>query len=138
MKSRWPRTRAQDGFTLIEALVSFTIFALMSTALVLLLLTSVTVVQANRLDSHAVALAVQEKEDVRSIAYSVISGLTSRDPYTTASPNMFKGTAFTVHSDITANQPIANVCTITTTVSWSYKGGARSYVLRSVYAAVNS
>jgi type II secretory pathway pseudopilin PulG len=133
-----PKRLSDTGFTLIEALVTCVIFALMSVAIISLLLTSVTVARANSLDSHAVALAIQEKEDVRSISYPVVAGLTTRDPYPTASPNLFNGTSFTVHSDISADQPIANVCTIITTVSWSHMGSTRSYVLRSIYAAVNS
>ena len=134
-------TRSDRGFTLIELLVCIAILAVMSLAILNMLLMSATVMESNALSSHAVALAVQEKEDVRSIDYTVVAAMTARDPYTTASPDRFpapNGIAFTVHSDISANTPIANVCTITTTVSWSHKGTQRTYVLRSLYAAVNS
>ncbi len=119
---------------MIEAMISMTIFAAAASATFNMLMVSVFTLRANSLDTHAVALATQEREDLRSLEYPVIA---TRDPYTTGSPNLFNGTSFTVHSDVQADQPAANMKTVTTTVSWNYLGRARSYAIQTIYTNVN-
>ena len=129
-----PRKTSQRGSSLIEAMIAMTIFAAAASATFNMLMMSVFTLRANSLDTHAVALATQEREDIRSIQYPAIA---TRDPYTTGSPDVFKGTSFTVHSDVQADQPAANMKTVTITVSWNYLGRPCTYTIRTVYTNVN-
>lgn len=126
--------RSVDGSTLIEALVAMTIFATAAAAAFSMLMLSVATTRANALDTHAVALATQERENLRSLVYDSI---VTRDPYTSASPNVWEGTKFTVHSAVQNDQPAANMKTVTVTVSWSHSGMPRSYSLSTIYTNVN-
>jgi Tfp pilus assembly protein PilV len=126
--------RSEEGFTLIDALVGMTVLAVSSQALLGMLLCSVFNVRANSLQTHAVTLAIQEREDLRSLAYSAIA---TRDPYTTSSPNTFSGMPFTVHSEVQNGVPIANTKTVTVTTSWSFSGQARSYSLQTIFTNIN-
>jgi prepilin-type N-terminal cleavage/methylation domain-containing protein len=128
------RKGSEKGFSLIEAIISTAIFAAVASATFSMLMMSYYTLRANSLDTHAVTLATQEREDLRSLQYMVIA---TRDPYTTASPNLFNGTPFTVHSEVLADQPTANMKTVTITVSWSYLGKARNYRIQTLYTNVN-
>jgi prepilin-type N-terminal cleavage/methylation domain-containing protein len=125
---------SQKGSTLIEALVAMAIFAAGASATFSMLMLSLVTARANALDTHAVALATQEREDLRSLVYA---NIVSRDPYTSASPDVFGGAKFTVHSEVQNDQPAANMKTVTVTVSWNYKGAPRSYSLSTIYTNVN-
>jgi Tfp pilus assembly protein PilV len=129
-----PRRNSDKGSSLIEAMISMAIFATAASATFSMLMMSYYTLRANSLDTHAVALATQEREELRSLQYPVIA---TRDPYTAGSPNLFNGTPFTVHSEVSADQPAANMKTVTITVSWSYLGKARNYQIRTVYTNVN-
>ncbi len=122
------------GFTLIEVLVAMAIFAAGASATFNMLMLALATARANALDTHAVALATQEREDLRSLVYA---NIVSRDPYTSASPDVFGGSGFTVHSDVQNDQPGPNMKTVTVTVSWSYRGTPRSYSLSTMYTNVN-
>src|SRR5262245_22854780 len=78
------RAKCSKGSTLIETLVAMTVFAAAASATFNMLMMAICATRANALDSHAVSLATQEREDLRSLQYPVI---TTRDPYTTASPD---------------------------------------------------
>lgn len=123
-----------SGFTLIDTLVGVTIFAIASNAMLGMLMFSMLTVRATSLDTHGVALAVQEEEDLRSIVYSAIA---SRDPYPANAPDVFQGVPFAVHSEVQVDQPAANMKTLTITVSWKYHGRPQSYALQSVYTNIN-
>jgi hypothetical protein len=102
-----------------------------------MLMMAIFTTRANALDSHAVALATQEREDLRSLQYPVIA---TRDPYTTASPDRFpapNGTPFTVHSEVQNDTPSSNMKTVTITTSWNYLGRSRSYQIQTVYTNLN-
>ena len=128
------RRTLQNGSSLIEAIISMAIFAAAASATFSMLMMSFYTLRANSLDTHAVSLATEEREDLRSLQYPVIA---TRDRYTTGSPNLFNGTPFTVHSDVQTDQPAANMKTVTITVSWNYLGKPRSYQIRTVYTNVN-
>ena len=130
-------TKRSTGSTLIETLVAITIFAAAASATFSMLMMAMFTTRANSLNSHAVALATQEREDLRSLQYPVIA---TRDTYTTASPDRFpapNGTAFTVHSEVQNNTPSTNMKTVTITTSWNYLGRFRSYQIQTVYTNLN-
>ncbi len=122
------------GSTLIEALVAMAIFAAGASATFSMLMLSLVMARGNSLDTHAVALATQEREDLRSLIYA---NIVTRDPYTSGSPDVYGGANFTVHTDVQADQPATNMKTVAVTVSWTYKGQPRNYSLSTIYTNVN-
>ena len=128
------RERFEAGSTLIEALVATTIFAVGASATFGMLMFSLATARANALDTHAVALATQEREDLRSLVYD---NIVTRDPYTSAAPDVWGGSKFTVHSEVQSDQPAANMKTVTVAVSWNYNGLPRSYSLSTIYTNVD-
>ena len=62
------RLRSKDGSTLIEALVAITIFAATASAAFSMLAFAVTTMRENELNAYAASLAVQEREDLRSMS----------------------------------------------------------------------
>ncbi len=128
------RKRSQKGFTLIDTLVGMTVLAVTSNAMLSMLMLSSYNTRTNAINTHAVTLAIQEREDQRSLSYAAIA---NRDPYTTAAPDRYNGVAFTVHSEVQADQPAVNMKTVTVTTSWNYLGSSRQYSLQTVYTNIN-
>jgi Tfp pilus assembly protein PilV len=122
--------RSAEGSALIEALVAVTVFAATAAAAFNMLAFSLVTSRENALNTHAVALAVQEREDLRALAYSQIA---TRDVFTAGSPNLFTNTAFTVHTDVQTDQPAANMKTVTVTVAWTHRALPRTYSLQTIY-----
>lgn len=123
-----------SGFSVIEALVASTVFATAMAAAAGMLTLSMKTTQASALDAHATAIAQEELENLRSLVYASIA---SRDTYTSASPHVFGGARYTMHTDVQADSPAANMKTITVTVSWTDHGAPRSYELRTIYTNIN-
>lgn len=128
------RRRLEKGTTLIETLVATAVLLAGASSMLNMLTLSALTTRANALDTHAVALAVQEREDMRSLVYSAIA---TRDPYPTGSPDLFNGVGFTVHTDVQTDQPAASMKTVSVTVSWRCRGQPRSYALQTVYTNIN-
>lgn len=121
------------GSSLIEALVASAVLTVGAAAAASMLTLSSTTSQSSTLGAHAVALAQQEMEDLRSLVYASIL---TRDSYPPNAPDVFNGTSFTVHTNVQADQPVANVKTITVTVSWTDRG-ARTYDLQTIYTNIS-
>jgi Tfp pilus assembly protein PilV len=122
------RIRATSGFTVIETLIAMMVLTTAATAMLGMLTMSVVKTRESVQESRAVSLAVQERENLRSLVYSAI---VTRDPYTTGSPyTAGDGVNFAVHSDVADDQPAANMKTVTVTTSWTYS-------LQTVYANIN-
>ncbi len=124
------RCRSKDGSTLIETLVAITVFAATASAAFNMLGMAVRTARENELNAFASALAVKEREDLRSLVYSAIA---TRDTYPSNNPKFYKNTAFTVHTDVQDSQPAANMKTVTVTVSWNYRSLPRTYALQTIY-----
>jgi Tfp pilus assembly protein PilV len=125
-----PRAR---GSSLIEALVASAVLTVGAAAAAGMLTLSSSTSQSSTLGAHAVALAQQEMEDLRSLVYAQIL---TRDPYPPSTPDVFNGTKFTVHSNVQNDQPAANMKTITVTVSWT-DHGTRTYDLQTIYTNIS-
>lgn len=122
------------GFGVVEALVASTILAVGTAAAASMLTLSMTTTRSHAFDAHAVALAEREMEDLRSLLYASIA---TRDPFPVNAPDVFNGAAFTVHTDVQAEQPAANMKTIAVTVSWTDHGVPRRYVLQTIYTNIS-
>jgi type II secretory pathway pseudopilin PulG len=123
------RLRSKDGSTLIEALVAITIFAATASAAFSMLAFAVTTMRENELNAYAASLAVQEREDLRSLVYPAIA---TRDIHPANQPLFYRSTAFTVHTDVQTDQPAANMKTVTVTVSWTHRAMPRTYSLQTI------
>jgi len=128
------RLTREAGVSLIEALVAMTLFAIGSTAICNMLVASYLATQANTLSSHAVVLATQEREDLRSIQYANIA---SRDVYTSGSPHLFNGAKYTMSSTVQVDTPAVNMRTVTVTVGWTFRGSPRSYSTQTIFTNIN-
>jgi Tfp pilus assembly protein PilV len=126
-------TRAR-GSTLIEALVASAVLTAGAAAAAGMLTLSPTTSQSSTLGAHAIRLAQQEMEDLRSLVYARIL---TRDSYPPNAPDVFNGTRFTVHSNVQTDQPAANMKTIAVTVSWTDHGAPRTYDLQTIHANIS-
>jgi type II secretory pathway pseudopilin PulG len=124
------RCKSKDGSTLIETLVAITVFAATASAAFSMLGMAVRAARENELNAYASSLAVQEREDLRSLVYSAIA---TRDPFPVNNPQFYKNTAFTVHTDVQDSQPAPNMKTVTVTVAWNYRSLPRTYALQTIY-----
>ena len=122
------------GSSLIEALVASAVLTVGAAAAASMLTLSSTTSQSSTLGAHAVALAQQEMEDLRSLVYA---GILTRDSYPANAPDVFNGTKFTVHTDVQVDQPVANMKTITVMVSWADHGTPRTYDLQTIYTNIS-
>jgi Tfp pilus assembly protein PilV len=128
------RSAHTRGSSLIEALVASSVLTVGAAAAASMLTLSSTTARSSALAAHGVALAEQELEDLRSLVYASIL---TRDSYTTSSPDVFNGTSFTVHSDVQADQPAANMKTVVVTVGWSDHGAPHTYDIQTIYANIS-
>ncbi len=128
------RSAPTGGSSLIEALVASAVLTAGAAAAAGMLTLPSATSPSTQLSAHAVALAQQEIEDLRSLTYAKIL---TRDARSADAPDVFDGTRFTVHTNVQADQAVANTKTITVTVSWSDHGLAQTYDLQTIFADVS-
>jgi prepilin-type N-terminal cleavage/methylation domain-containing protein len=120
--------RNDRGLTLIEALVSVTVFSIVAAALAALMLSGFKTADTNRYRRQAVSIAEQEVENLRSMPYNQVGSrvaVATRD-----------GKQFSVSTGVQANVPAQNMSTVTVAVSWSDRQATRSYAVRTILTQV--
>jgi Tfp pilus assembly protein PilV len=127
------RPTRSRGSSFLEALVASAVLTVGAATAASMLTLSPTTSQSSALGAHAVSLAQQEMEDLRSLVYASIL---ARDSYSPNAPDLFDGTRFTVRSNVQTDHPAANMKTITVTVSWTDHGVPRTYDLQTIHANV--
>lgn len=130
---RVPKARGQEGLTLIEVLVAAVILAVASVGVSSLLAGGLIRSDTNSAMTHATDLAIEEMEDLRSLAYGTLASRTAPN-----SPDVWNGTSFTIQSTVTRDSPAVNMSTIGVAVTWSQRGQSYSYGLQSIYADTRS
>ncbi len=123
------RTR-QRGVSLMEVLAAMVLFSLVASAIGALATQSMVHTVRNRHSTNASLIAQQELERLRGLDYVNLASSTST--------MTMGGQSFNVASTVAANTPAANMSTITVTVSWSGPEGSRSYVVQTIYTAIDA
>lgn len=124
--------RMSAGFTLIEALVAMTTFAIVMAATASLMFHSTTYLAKSNERSQAIAVAQQVIEDLRTVDYTeMTSGSTTVD---------WKGRAsfFTVGWNVMLDNPGPGMATVIVSVSWDHKGETNTYETQSVYTDIDA
>lgn len=124
------KRRRQRGFTLLELLVSMSLFAVVASGIGALAAQSMVRSAANRHGTAAVLLAQQELERLRGLEYDdVVPGSTTQT---------MGGGSYTIATAVQNDTPAANMKQITITVSWRGPEGLRSYAVSTIYADVTA
>jgi general secretion pathway protein I len=122
--------RRQRGVSLLEVLAAMVLFSLVASAIGALATQSMVHTVRNRHSTNAALVAQQELERLRGLAYASMASKTST--------MTMAGQSYNVASVVAANTPAANMSQVTVTVTWSGPEGSRSYVVQTIYTAINS
>jgi prepilin-type N-terminal cleavage/methylation domain-containing protein len=128
MKNTDRRKRQRRGFSLIETLVSISLFALSAAAIGGFLTQQIRAAGANFRTSYAYTVAEEELEAIRALDYDQ---MVSR-----SSTKSLGATRFNIATAVTPNQPSANMKSIQVTVSWTDNSGEKNVTVSTVYAQV--
>jgi type II secretory pathway pseudopilin PulG len=135
--------RADEGFTMMEVVVSAMIFALAATVLAGVFIKTLGLAQSNTQRTTAANLAMQQMEKLRATkAVNIPDGLTTIGPVTIG------GTAYTIHQYVKFSPVDGTACSgtatdltakqITITVDWPNQGAVkdvRSDTIRTIKAS---
>ena len=115
-----------DGFTIAETIVAMFVMGVVGAGVASSMVFTSNIVGENTLAAQGVAYGQKALEDLRTLAYDdIVSGSD------TAADGRFT-IARTVHDDY----PESGMKLIDVTVTWSWKGQSRSYVLHTVYTQI--
>ncbi len=118
--------REEDGFTVVEVLISMVILGFVLIAVNALLLAGFTQAAVSKRASDAAGVAQQELETLRDLSYANIQAAPSK----TLTVGAY---TYTVNRTVIVDDPQPNMKHITITVTWDLQGG-RSYVAETVFA----
>jgi Tfp pilus assembly protein PilV len=121
--------RKSVGFGLVESIVSAAMLISILIAVWALMGSAFSTGDTNRSRRHAVALAADELEDLRSRPYADLAGHAGVN-------SVWAGQTFTAATTVEGDVPAANMSRITVTISYSDRGRTRSYVAQTIYTAV--
>lgn len=119
--------RGDSGFTLLEVLVSMFLTAMVGATVTSTMVFTTNVVGENTLAAEAIALAQEALENLRTYPYEEI------DSGSEASEDGI----YTISRAVIDDSPEQGMKRIDVTVSWDWKGQARSYELHTVYSKIN-
>jgi len=127
--TREPTTlRREAGVSLIETMVSLSLFAITIAAVGTFLTTHIRRSAWTFQRTYAYALAEQEIEAMRALDYEHMA---SRSATATLG-----GTTYKVATTVKNNSPVPQVKTVTVTVSWSDPRGPQQVTVSTIYAQV--
>ncbi len=124
------KRRRSRGFTLLEVLVSLSLFGLVASGIGALAAQTMVRTIENRHSTAAALLAQQELERLRGLEYADVAPLSAT--------TTMGGRSFTVVDTVLNNNPAANMKKITVTVTWRGPEGPRSYAISTIYTDVTA
>jgi prepilin-type N-terminal cleavage/methylation domain-containing protein len=137
----------EDGFALIEVLVSALVLAIVAAAVLALLQTTTRSAAAERQHAQAFSLAQEDQARLRSLRLSTLNRISQENKALSEHTYTLGGTVFTVKSEgvfinnstrqpsnCTSGQTSADYVQITSTVSW---GGHKPVTLQSIVSPSN-
>lgn len=122
------KRNAPEGFALIEALVALLVFAIAASSLAMLINGSYVRSAANKTRAHAVAIAEEEIELVRSMRYAEMVGRVGFA--------VREGKSYAVMTSLVRDQPGPNMTEVSVTVDWQERGSPYEYVAETVFTEV--
>jgi prepilin-type N-terminal cleavage/methylation domain-containing protein len=122
--------RASCGTSLIEVLAAMSLFAIVASAVAVLVTGSLRHTTRNRHGTMATILAQQKLEELRGIAY--------QDIHPTAENVTAADQPFTVATAVLDNVPASGMKQITVTVTWTGPEGTQTYVVHTIYTQVTA
>jgi prepilin-type N-terminal cleavage/methylation domain-containing protein len=123
--------RQSAGFSLVEVLVAMVVFMVSAAAVSSLMFHSTSVISTSNYQSQAVTCAQTWLEDLRRYAYDDIETHSGE----TCSGD---GVEFEVEWNVEEDDPGDGMKTIAMIVSWSEKGEAKNYAIRTIYTQVQA
>ena len=133
---------AEDGFALIEVLVSALILAIVAAGVMALLQATTRSAAAERQHAEAYALAQEDQARLRSLRLSSLNRLTESNPVTVAnddftveSQGVYVNNSNGQPSSCTSGETSADYVQITSTVKWS--DGSQPVVIQSIVSPSN-
>lgn len=143
MTPPWRRTsHGEDGFALIEVLVSALVLAIVAGAVLSLLQATTRSAASERRHAQAYALAQEDQSRLRSLRLSTLNRLEQNEEitlegtvFTVESQGVFINNATRQPSNCTSGQTAADYVQITSSVSWY--GSTNPVVLQSIVSPSN-
>jgi prepilin-type N-terminal cleavage/methylation domain-containing protein len=114
------------GYTLMEVLVSMMIVGVAATATTGGMVFTTNVIGENTMHHDAIVLAQKSVERLRTVSYNDIESGSETSADST----------YAITRSVTDDDPEEGMKRITVTVSWQWKGVARSYALDTVFAKI--
>ncbi len=114
----------------MELVVALSLFTIVASAIGVLAGSQIQMNVRNKHAADAAFLAQQKLETLRAVDYASISGGTTN--------TSLHGQAYTVATIISANNPAANMSTITVTITWTAPEGARSYAVQTILTDITA
>jgi prepilin-type N-terminal cleavage/methylation domain-containing protein len=124
------RRRRQHGFSIVEVLAAMTLFAIVGSAMGILVTQEMRRTTESRHATAAVLIAQQQLEAARALDYPNVQN--------TAGSAMMNGQSFTYITQVQTDVPVANTKTVTVTVNWVGPEGSRSYSLPTILTDVTA
>lgn len=118
--------RGEGGFTIAEVVVAMFVMGVVGAAVASSMVFTSNLVGENTLAAEAIAQAQKAIEDLRTLAYDDIASGSGTSP----------DGRFTIARQVHEDNPEAGMKLIDVTVSWTWKGQARTYVLHTVYTQI--
>ena len=121
----WQR-RGDQGFTLVEVLVSLVIFMIASMGLLPLLMTNLQVNHGNSLHTQAQRLAGEVMAELQVVDYAGLITLADE-------PLLIAG--FEIQQQVEQNMPLTDQSRITVTALWQQRQRSHRYRLQTIRSA---
>jgi len=124
------RRRNSRGSSLLEVLAAVSLFSLVASGVGVLAIGSIRQTATNRQGTAAAMLAQERLEELRGLSYAQLL------PYSTT--RVVNGLTYTIGHSVLEDNPAAGMKTITATVSWAGPGGAKTYVVRTIFTSITT
>jgi type II secretory pathway pseudopilin PulG len=122
------RLRSQLGVSLVETIVSLTLFAVCAASIGTFLTTQIRTASSNNLTSVAYAMAEDQLEGLRALDY--------KDMASSSSSKTVGSVVFNLSAAVTPDSPSLNMKKIVVQVTWNENTGSKNVTVSTVFTQV--